>query len=97
MIPFFVGEGERGAHPAVLKDYLWLCTQELLVAMLKGPYNIPGIEPGSATCDMSTHSTILSQGHDPNFFLLTTNVKIERTMFYNDLFLKRLFDAFFLL
>ena len=32
------------------RGYSWLCTQELLLAMLRGPYGMLGIEPGSAAC-----------------------------------------------
>ena len=34
----------------MLRGYSWLCTQELLLEVLRGPYGMLGIEPGSAAC-----------------------------------------------
>lgn len=36
----------EGSHPLKLKDYFWFCTQELLLAVLEGPYGMPEIKSG---------------------------------------------------
>ena len=45
------------SHPAMHRGYSWLCIQELLLAVLKGPYGMLGIEPRSASCDVILYST----------------------------------------
>ena len=57
---FLYFEGGKGSHPAMLKGYSWLCTQELLLAVLGGPYGMPGIEPGSAACKANALPAVLS-------------------------------------
>ena len=39
--------------------YSWLCTQELPLAMLRGPYGMLGIVPGSAACKANALPAVL--------------------------------------
>ena len=48
-----------GSHPAMHRGYSWLCTQELPLAVLRGPYGMLGIEPGSAACKANTLPAVL--------------------------------------
>ena len=41
------------------RGYSWPCTQELLLAVLRGPYGMLGIEPGSAACKAHTLPAVL--------------------------------------
>ena len=51
------------------QGYFWLCTQELLLAVLGGPYGMPGIEPGSAACKANALPAVLSLWPQPQVFL----------------------------
>ena len=48
-----------GSHPAIHRGYSWLSTQELPLAVLRGPYGMLGIEPGSAACKANALPTVL--------------------------------------
>ena len=48
-----------GSHPAIHRGYSWLCTQELLLAVLGGPYGMLGVEPGLAACNANALPTVL--------------------------------------
>ena len=49
-----------GSHPAMLRGYCWLCTQELVLVVFGVPYGMLGIEPGLAACKASALPTVLS-------------------------------------
>lgn len=36
------------SHVAMLRDYFWLCTQDLLLVVLRGPYGVPRIKAKQA-------------------------------------------------
>ena len=62
---FFLG---GGSHPVMHRGYSWLCTQKLLLAVLRGPYGMLGIKPGSAACKANALPTVLSlQPHIEDF------------------------------
>ena len=48
-----------GSYPAKLRGYSWLCTQELLQAVLRGIYGMLGIEPRSAACKANALLSVL--------------------------------------
>ena len=56
--------------PSNAQGYSWLCAQELLLAVLRGPYGMLGIEPGSAACKANTLPAVqLLQPQDLFIFL----------------------------
>ena len=54
-----------GSHPAMLRGDSWLCTQELPLAVLRGPYGMLGIEPGSAARKANAVPSVLPQSCFP--------------------------------
>ena len=42
------------------RGYSWLCTQELVLVVLRGPYGMLGIKPGSAVCKANALPAVLS-------------------------------------
>ena len=44
----------------MLRGYSWLYTQELFLAVLRGPYGMLEIEPGSGACKANALPTVLS-------------------------------------
>lgn len=66
---FFNWMAGVGAYQMVLRDYFCLCTQESLLMMLGGPYDIPKIEPRLAVCKTRTLPTVLSLDIQLCFYL----------------------------
>ena len=48
-----------GSHLVMHRGYSWLCTQELFLVVLRGPYGMLEIEPGSATCKANALPAVL--------------------------------------
>lgn len=48
-----------GPHQTVHRDYSWLCTQELFLAMFSEPYGMPGIEPKPGAWQANILSVVL--------------------------------------
>ena len=64
-----------GSHPVMHRGYSWLCTQELLLVVLKGPYGMLGIKPGLAACKANALPAVLSL--QPLGFLLSPSKKLR--------------------
>lgn len=56
-----------GPPPAYLKGYSWLCIPESLLAVLKRPFEMPGIELGSAMCKALLPALLLLQPKESIF------------------------------
>lgn len=48
------------ATPVILGDNSWLCAEESLLILHKGPYRVQGFELGSVVCKADTLLTVLS-------------------------------------
>ena len=58
-----------GSHPAMHRGYSWLCTQELLLAVLRGQYGMLGIKLGLAVYKANTLPTVLLLQPQDRLFL----------------------------
>ena len=59
-----------GSHLVMHRGYSWLCIQELPLAVLRGPYGMLGIEPGSAACKANALPAVLSLQAIPGIIII---------------------------
>lgn len=81
-------------HPAVFRDFAWLCSQGLHLAGLRGSYEILVIEPLSTACKTNMLPAVLSLWSHKNLFLYSqrSGVTLEILMQIGSILLLLIFS-----
>lgn len=68
-------------YPEMLRIFLWLCIQELCLAVLQELHEIPGIEPGQSCARQEAYTLV----HLKKMCLLEKKFYIELTVLINQI------------